>query len=179
MRSIQRSPDFRSARIHRVLVIGHFENPNIRKTFEEEFVRQWSRRGVQAVSSLSVLPSSAPLNKATVAPFARAKGFDTVLVARVLERKKIRPGEPVVPTIEPPTPNELQDPNSVWPILLSPPVSPREFNLVTVETNLCDVASGRRLWSGWSETEAMKKIPKLIPPFVKLVLKDLYAGKPK
>jgi hypothetical protein len=174
MRSIQRAPDFRGTIIHHVLVIGDFENQSIRKSFEEEFVRQWSRYGVQAVSSLDVLPSSAPITKDLVAPVAKARSFDTVLVARVLERKTIHPGEPIVPTIQPPSQGEPPDSNSIWQIFLSPPVSATEFQLVTAETNLYDVASERRLWSGWSETEEMKKIPKLIPPFVKLILKHLY-----
>src|SRR5258708_38604103 len=97
MRSIQHAPDFRSTRIHRVLVIGDFENQSIRKSFEEEFVRQWSRYGVQAVSSLEVLPASAPLTRDRVATVDKARGFDKVLVARVLERKMIEPGAPALP----------------------------------------------------------------------------------
>ena len=174
MRSIQRAPDFHGAAIRRVLVIGDFENPINRKTFEEEFIRQWRRYGVQAVSSLDIWPSSATISKELVAPVAKARGFDTVLVARVLERKRIEPGEPAVPTIRPPTESEIQNLNSLRQILLSPPVAVSEFRLVTVETNLYDVASERRIWSAWSETEAMKKIPKLIPPFVKIILKNLY-----
>jgi len=165
LRQVQRAPDFRSARVRHVLVIGHFNNPANRKTFEEEFVRQWRRRGVHAESSLDVLPSYTTLTKEEVAPIAKARGFDTVLVARLLERKTIRPGEPAVPTIQPPTQRDPQDVKAVWDVLLAPPVSTNEFDLVTVETNLYDVASERRLWSGWTETEVMKKIPKLIPPF--------------
>src|ERR1700687_4612389 len=160
MQSIHRAPEFRSARVHHVLVIGHFKNPTIRKSFEEEFVRQWSQRGAQAVSSLDVFPSSTTLNKAMVAPVAKAQGFDTVLVVRVLERKTIRPGEPAVPTIQPPAQSDLQDLNAFWEVLLAPPVSTSEYTLATVETNLYDVASEHRLWSGWSETEVMKKVPK-------------------
>jgi hypothetical protein len=162
--------------IHRVLVIGHFSNQAIRKSFEEEFVRQWRRHGVQAVSSLDVLPPSTPLTKDEVAPIAKTQGFDTVLVTRLLERKTIHPGEPAVPTIEPPSPSDLPDSDTAWHVLLAPPVSISEFDLVTVETTLYDVASERRVWVGWSETEVMNKIPKLIPPFVKLILKHLYAG---
>ena len=58
--------------------------------------------------------------------------------------------------------------------LLAPPVYTSEFTLATVETYLYDVSSGHRLWSGVTDTEVMKKIPKLIPPFVKLILKNLY-----
>ncbi len=109
LRSVHRTPDFRASSIRHVLVIGHFENQTNRKIFEEEFVRQWSRRGVQAESSLAVLPSSTTLNKANVAPIAKARGFDTVLVSRLLERKTIRPGEPAVPSIEPSSQSDMKD----------------------------------------------------------------------
>jgi hypothetical protein len=175
LRSIERAHDFRSASMRHVLVIGNFENQTNRKSFEEEFVRQWSRYGVQAVASLDVLPSSAPITKDVVAPIAKARGFDTVLVARILERKTIHPGEPAVPTMGTPPPGDLQSSNSIWQVLLAPPVSTSEFTLVTVETNLYDVVSDKKVWSGTSETQVMGKIPKLIPPFVKLVLRDLYA----
>jgi len=169
IQSIHHAPDFRSAGIRHVLVIGVFKNQTLRKIFEEEFVRQWSWRGVHAVSSLEVLPSATTLDKAGIAPIAKAGGFDTVLVTRLLEKKTITPGEPAVPTIEPPSQND-----TVWEVLLAPPVSTNPFDLATVETNLYDVASEKRVWSAWSETEEMGKISKLIPPFVKLILKRLY-----
>src|SRR5258706_2905443 len=118
LRSVHRTPDFRASSIRHVLVIGHFENQTNRKIFEEEFVRQWSRRGVQAESSLAVLPSSTTLNKANVAPIAKARGFDTVLVSRLLERKTIRPGEPAVPSIEPSSQSDMKDLNAAWKVLL-------------------------------------------------------------
>ncbi len=58
--------------------------------------------------------------------------------------------------------------------MLAPPVATSPFDLDTVETNLYDVATETLVWSGWSETEVMGKIPKLIAPFVKLILKRLY-----
>ena len=106
MRSVQRAPNFRSAAIHRVLIIGHFKDQPLRKLFEEEFVRQWSRRGVQAFSSLEVLPSSAPLTEEVVAPIAKERGFDTLLVSRLIERQTIHPGEPAVSTSAALAPND-------------------------------------------------------------------------
>jgi hypothetical protein len=174
MRSVHREPGFRSGDIHHVLIIGVFQNQGNRKAFEDEFVRQWSRRGVQAASSLEVLPPSTSLDKNGVAPIAKAKGFDTVLVTRLLERKKIEPGQLAVPDISVPQPNDLQNSNNVWQTLLAPPVSTEAHDLVTLETNLYDVAAEKPIWSGWSETAVMSKVPKLIPPFVRLILKRLY-----
>src|ERR1700689_4024705 len=73
---IHRAPDFDNGRIHHVLVIGVFKNQELRKDLEAEFVRQWKGRGVQAVSSLEVLPASTPLTQAEVTPIAQARGFD-------------------------------------------------------------------------------------------------------
>src|SRR4029077_13444233 len=89
IRSIHRSSDFRSDRIRQVLVIGMLQDQIIRKALEEEFVRQWSLRGVRAVSSLAILPSSTTLDKAGIAPIAKAQGFDSVLVIHLLEKKTI------------------------------------------------------------------------------------------
>jgi len=176
IRKVYRDPEFRSESIRHVLIVGQFENQDNRKIFENEFVQQWKTRGVDAVSSLEVFPSSAPLTKAEIAPFAKAHGFDTVLVARVIERKAIQPGEPAVASVEPDTETAYRETNATLDVLLAPPVSTSEFTLATVATNLYDVPSERRLWAGWSQTEVMKRIPKLIPPYVHLILKQLYAS---
>jgi len=174
MLSINRAPAFRSDHIQHVLVIGLFKDQALRKLFEEEFVRQWRLRGVQAESSLEVLPADAPLTKDVVAPIAKAQGFDAVLVSRLVEKTKIIPGEPAVPAMEPSFRKDRQESDTLWPVLLAPPVSTSEFTLATVETSLYDVSSERRLWSGWTDTEVVKKIPKLIPGFVSLILRRLY-----
>ncbi len=79
IQSIHSVSDFRSSAIHHVLVIAMIQDQPMRKTLEDEFVRQWSRRGVKAESSLVVLPLSTTLDKAGVEPFAKAQGFDAVL----------------------------------------------------------------------------------------------------
>jgi len=174
MISIRRKPSFQSDKIHHVLVIGLIKDQNLRKTFEEEFVRQWSGYGVKAVSSLDVLPSTTPLNNIGVAPIAKAQGFDAVIVTRLLNKKKITAGEPAIPYVVPDSADDAQNGNTILKVLLAPPVSVSDYDLATVESNLYDVASEQRVWSGISETKEMKAIPKLIPPFVKLILKRLY-----
>jgi hypothetical protein len=168
IRYVHRDPSFRSAAIHHVLVIGIFENPSARMRFEKEFVRQWGRYGVKAETSLDVLPPNTPLTKAGVAPMAKARAFDTILVARLIEKKKISPGETAVPTVQLPAQNDLEH------VFLAPPVSTSPFDLSTVETNLYDVSSEHKVLTLWSETQVMSNIPKLIPPFVKLVLKRIH-----
>ena len=155
-------------------MIGIVKDQSLRKAFEEEFVRQWSAYGVKAVSSLDSLPSSTPLSKAGIEPMAKAEGYDTVLVTRILNKKKIDAGEPTTPSLTRESDDDIQNVNTALQVLLAPPVYVSDYDLATIETNLYNVASEQRVWSGTTETAVMGKIPKLIPPFVKLILKRLY-----
>jgi hypothetical protein len=174
IRSIHRSPRFRIDAIHHVLVIGIVKDQSLRKAFEEEFVRQWSAYGVKAVSSLDSLPSSTPLSKAAIEPVAKAEGYDTVLVTRILNKKKIDAGEPATPYVTHGSDDDIQNENTALQVLLAPPVYVSDYDLATIGTDLYSVASEKRVWSGMTQTAVMGKIPKLIPPFVKLILKRLY-----
>ena len=174
MEQIRPAPDFQSGRIHRVMVIGVFKNQALRKEFEEEFVRQWTLRGVLAVSSLEVLPSTTTLNKVGVAPIAKAQRFDAVLVSRLLKIQRFGAGKRADLTIDTTAQNEIQNLNTVLQILLAPPAYATPYDLAAVETNLYDVASEKRVWSGISETTMIGKVSKLIRPFIKVILKSLY-----
>ena len=55
MYQIERQPEFDSGRIHKVLVISLTKNEDLRKTLEDEFVRQWRKRKVDAYASYQVL----------------------------------------------------------------------------------------------------------------------------
>src|SRR5690349_12910332 len=73
IRSTDRAPDFHVEAIRRVMVIGVSQNQELRKAFEKEFVRQWRARGVDAVASFDILPSTASLERMDVTPFAKAQ----------------------------------------------------------------------------------------------------------
>jgi len=58
---------------------------------------------------LRSLPIVHNFGQSYVVPVAKAQGFDTVLVTHLLETKTIQPGEPAVPTVEPPPQNHLRE----------------------------------------------------------------------
>src|SRR5258708_5649003 len=113
MQSVQRDPKFQIATIHKVLVVSLASTPEIRKQIEEEYVRQWSKRGVVAVASSAVLPVGVALDKAEVAPFAKAQRFDAVLVSRLLKRERYGPGKRTDSAAE----NEVQHENATMQVL--------------------------------------------------------------
>ena len=82
---------------------------------------------------------------------AKARGFDTVLFDAPSKENNNADiaryrGYAEWTAIEPPAENDLKDVTSVSDVLLAPPVATRDIDFVTVETNLYDVASERRLW---------------------------------
>ncbi len=174
IRSTRRAPDFHNAQIRRVMVVGVFKDPSLRKAFEEEFVRQWKARGVDAVSGLDVLPSTATLYKVGIAPVAKVQGFDTVLVARVLERRPMGPGEPATLHVDPESQNAAENLNSALQALLAPSGVTNSYELASVETSLYDVTAGLRFWSATSETKITRKMSEQIPSLVRLILKRIY-----
>lgn len=166
MHSIGQSPDFDKSRVHKVLIVSLAPRADIRGLAEDEFVRQWSRHGVHAVASRRVLPGDATLDKAGVAPFAKAQGFDSVMVTRLMKRQNVKAQTPYSTT-----PNLTED---IKVVIVSPEYGP--YDVVVLRTNLYDVASERLLWSGMSETVVLYEVPQLVRPMVKTVFKALYDG---
>src|SRR5262245_26941157 len=84
MRTVKQEPGFSVSRVQKVMIIYLGKNQMLRQELENEFVKQWNKRGVDAIPSLTALPPGTVLEKTQVAPIAKAQGFDTVLVTRVL-----------------------------------------------------------------------------------------------
>src|ERR1700684_2656704 len=89
--SIQRAPGFDAAGIRKVLVVGALKRPDIRKAFEDDYVRRFKARRVDAVASMGILPSGTPLSRAGVVGLADAQGFDTILVTRLMDQEQLKP----------------------------------------------------------------------------------------
>ncbi len=174
MQTIERTPDFQSSRIHKVLVVCVIQTPGSRNRFENEFVRQWRARGVEAVASSDVLPVGVTLDKAGIAPFAKTQGFDSVLVTRPLKRGRIQP-EFVHPKSEitPPASADSNLTKDVQAVVASPEYG-TDFEVVVVGSNLYEVATEKRLWSGITDTLLTGDVPKRARTFAKVILKNIY-----
>jgi hypothetical protein len=170
MESIQRDPNFQIATIHKVLIVSIASTPDIRKQIEEEYVRQWRKRGVDAIASSAVLPVGVDLDKAKVAPFAKAQRYDAVLVSRLLKKERFGPGKRTDAAAQ----EETQHESTLENVLFAAPVYATSYDLATVETTLYDATSEKRLWTGTSETTVVGEVSKHIRPFVKTILKSLY-----
>ena len=174
MESVQRAPGFQTSQIRKVLVVGIAQTPGLRELFEDEFVRQWKKRGITAVASSKILPADVTLDKAGVEPIAKAQGFDSVLVTRVLKRQAIKAEVANAPSQYPAGAPPEDEPNLthyIQAIVASPEYGKEsgiEYEVAVLSTNLYNVATEQRIWAGVTQTLVTGDIPKLVGPFIKL-----------
>jgi hypothetical protein len=173
MQSIQPAPNFHSARIHKILIVSIASTPEIRQQVEREFVRQWKERSVEAVASSAVLPPNVTLDKVGVEPFAKAQGYDSVLVTRLMSRKAIDTSVSVRQVGGPPV-QETQNMTDYFQAVVASPEYPISYEVAILTTNIYDVSTEKKMWSGVSQTLITDDVPKKIGPFVKIILKNLY-----
>jgi hypothetical protein len=68
----------------KILVINAFKNPENRRLFEDDFVKELQDRRVDAVVSYTVMPDPVVSNKEAITALAKNVGADTVLINRPL-----------------------------------------------------------------------------------------------
>ena len=173
LRTVDHAPDFQSGSIRRVLVVSQSQTPARRRVIEDEFVRQWQARGVTAVASYFALEKDTPLDKTHVAPLAKEQGFDTVLVARLIGRGKI---DPHIPTWDFDTEisSAARALSKDYPVLVASPSYAPTYEQAVVITNVYNVATEKRIWSGTSQTLVIDSFPRLVRTYVKEILISLY-----
>jgi len=174
MKFSYRAPGFEAVGIHKVLVVGVFKSPDVRKAFEKDCVRQWESRGVQAIAGLDVLPRGMPLSQVGVASFAKAQGIDSVLVSRFISREKIEapiahPSEQSGMMIE-----EDANLDPYFQGIESSPEYHENYDQVTIKTTVFSVPTGQRLWSATTQTLVTSRFLKNVDSFVKVILRTLY-----
>ena len=174
IQSVQKSPDFNSAHIRKVLIVAVTSTPGLRKQVEWEFVKQWKERGVDVVASESVLPLTVTLDKAGIGAFAKTQGFDSVLVTRLVKREKIEPQ--IVRTKGETAPPPADDSNltQYMGAVVASPEYGMDFEVAIVSANLYDVPTEMRLWSGTTQTLLTDDVPKRVRAFTQVILKTIY-----
>lgn len=174
MHEVSSEPGFNPGQLHKVLILNMGTDSVLRARVEDEFVRQWKKRGVDAQPSYRVLPPNVILDKAHVDPAARDQKFDAVLVTRLLGSQKINPnirGQ----EFEVPVSTGLTGGATTFynPLVASPEYSD-SYRMAAVTTRVYDMASEKVVWTGTSQTLITEDATKLVKPFVATVLDSLY-----
>ena len=82
------SPDYTSARFNKIMVIGVSKQPSIRRTFEDEFVKQLKAAGVEAVPSYLYIPEDGQVDEGRLQEAVKRANADGVIITRLVRVEK-------------------------------------------------------------------------------------------
>lgn len=200
--SVWKDPAYQDRQIRKVLIIGVSDKPAIKRLFEDEFVRQMQTKGIEGVSSYTVLPSEGLQDKDIIQSKVKEFNIDAILITRLIDKKKVETYYPPERMSSPPPPPPPSYPPGYYPPDYYPhdyyppgyyhdwyryyhdcyecvttPGYKVEDEIVVLETNLYDAQSDKLIWSALSDTfvETFDRSidRKLIQSFISVILKKL------
>lgn len=160
-------------RPYKIMIIGVAKNPLNRRIFEDEFVRQLNVHGTEAIASYTVLPDKQKDDQAVIAAKVAELGADTVLITRMVSKKKVQfyvPGTAYFPPTY----------YGTWPgyygygydAMYSPGYMAEE-EFAVIETNLYEARNDKLVWAASSETGLRGPNPKLIKSYIGIMVKAM------
>ena len=178
MQSSWTDPAWKGGLPKKIVIIGVAQQDPIRRSFEDEFRNQLSKRNIEGIPSYTLFPAGT-LDKEAVVAKVKEIGATGVMVTRLLDRKTVE-------TYVPPTAPMVGSPyypgyyggwNSYYLMstsIYSTPGYTQTTDYAYLESNLYDVAGGGIMWTGRSET-AMKPgdVYGQIPGVVELLVNEL------
>ena len=145
-----RNPDLASPpRFKKFMVIGVTEQPGLRRSFEDAFVRRLQAAGADAVPSYRFIAEDGPVAETRLREAVAQAGADATLVTRLL---RVEQKYQVSPSYYPPGPGFgfYRGYMGAWSGYYEPQVYP--YDVYLSETSLYDTAKNDLVWSGTVET---------------------------
>ncbi len=172
--NIWQEQKFSGPRLARILVIDVTTQAGIRRTFEDEFVRQLDAKGVQALASYTLIPENGEVPKERLAEAVKESGVQGVIVTRLV---RVENSTAVYsgPYPGPPYPGFYGYYSWAWVGYYDPPQL-YTYDAVIAETNLFDTASDLLIWSGTTETFSRRDVKQGIREFAAVIIKALSTG---
>lgn len=141
------------APLERVLVIGISDSDLGRRSFEDGFVASLARRGVEATPSYELIPDRQQVSRDVVRDAIRGRGFDGVLVTRLLEvdeeSRYVPPQTYVTPSYY--GRGLYGYMGHGWDVVHQPGYA-ITTTIVRLETHLYDARSAELVWAAHSDT---------------------------
>jgi hypothetical protein len=172
-----KSPQYTNPDYTKVLIITLGKRTDLRRIYEDDFVRQLASLGVQGVQGYTLLPDETDrVDKAALQDAVRRSGAQAVIITRLLkvdEQLNLSPG-----TAAYPAPGVFGYYDQAWSAYYEPP-HPAGFyggptvyadTIVQMETNLFDAATSALVWTGTTKTFNPEYWDRDIPDLVKVLL---------
>ena len=150
-------PTFTGGPMHRITVVAAGLNVANRRLAEDIFSQRLRAMGVDAAPGWQVVPDEARNAPEPFTEAVRRSGAEGVLVIRVLGvDTRTQVNTMMVTTTTPVRVGPMWGPGwgstSVWATTTVPVTQVSQYNLAMVETTLYEVATGRVVWSGITQT---------------------------
>ena len=155
----------------KVVVVGLAKQQAIRNLFEDGFVTQLKARQIDAIASHTLIPFDQMGNRDAAIAKIKATGADTVLVARLVDRKTVE-----TYVVGAPYPGYYNAWGNYYGYVYGPSYV-QEDEYAYLESNLYQVASEKLAWSARSETWLAASNQDLITSFIKAIVDKLASDK--
>jgi hypothetical protein len=163
----------------KVLVIAMFKNQTVRRLVEDEFKNHLKYRGTDAATGYEVFPGSEIPTKETVAEQVKARGFDALLLTRLIDTRtetRTVPGTATyAPGIYAPGPYgvPMRGYYGAGYATVYSPSYQVEDKFATVESSLYDVVTEKLIWTATSDTWLSEGEQKLAKTYVSVMMENL------
>jgi hypothetical protein len=167
------SPDYRSPRFKRILVVGISKQSSLRRTFEDEFVAKLKGEGADAAPSYRYIPEDGEVDEARLQEAVRQADADAALITRLIRVEK---RTEVIPGFYQPAPavtfGFYSGYNAFWHGYYEPPRI-YQYDVFISESSLYDLRRNQLVWSGTVQTTDPGDINREIKRYVDSVIDAL------
>jgi hypothetical protein len=164
-------PKFSGPPLKRVMVIGVTKQAGIRRTFEDQFVRELEAKGLDAVASYAFIPEDGEVPKERLTEAVKESGVQSVLITRLV-KVETQTQVYAAPYAGAPYLGFYGYYSWAWVAYYDPP-QVYTYDVVTAETNLFDAGSDTLIWSGTTQTFAPRNTKKDAREFANVIIKAL------
>jgi len=176
--SVWMEKDVKIDPIDKILVIGIGKNQIARRMFEDRFVSQLEKEGINAVAIYKHIPQDDKITRDSIAKIAKDKNVDAVIITHLVAVDEETVYNPPVTHV---SPNAYYGRYyNYYPTVNSYVQSPGYYSvntLVKLETSLYDTKTAALVWSAQSSTFNPDTAEDVIKPVIELVIKELKARK--
>jgi hypothetical protein len=85
--SVWKDDNYQGGKVKSVLIIGVSKKPDVRKMFEDEFVKDLKAMGVEGLASHTVLPADRMLEKGSILDVVHKRDIQSVILTRLIKRE--------------------------------------------------------------------------------------------
>jgi len=161
-------------KLSNVLVIGVSDNTTARRMYEDTLVSKFREHGIKAVSAAAIIPSDNDLNKEGIKTAIEGKGFDAVIITRLIrlqsETQYVPPTNYV--TSGPHYGSMYGYYDSVYGMAYDPGYMV-DVTIASLETNIYETAGEKLIWSMTTESFAPDQLDKIISELESLIFNKL------